>query len=96
MNKRYEKGRAVEYHIRRKLKEEGYLVIRSGSHTPIDLIAARNGEILAIQVKTKYPSKKEVEKLETWANQFGAKPMTATKRKNRWVLEPQIWELRHL
>ena len=48
----YEKGRATEYWARDKLRQSGYLVVRSaGSKTPIDLVAIGALEVRLIQVK---------------------------------------------
>jgi Holliday junction resolvase len=85
----YVRGRAAEYWIKWLLEELGYFVIRSaGSHTPIDLLAAKDGARLAVQVKVKgYLTREEKERLIRWAKQFEAKPMLATKKRGRWVLK---------
>ena len=71
------------------LEDQGYLVIRSAaSHTPIDLLAAKDGVRLAVQVKVKGGfTKGEKEKLLRWAKRFEAKPILATKRRGRWVFK---------
>jgi len=86
----YKRGRNAEYVIKQKFEKEGYVVIRSaGSHGPADLIAARDHEIILIQVKTNgYLSKAEKEKLKEWAKHFGGKPVVAKKKGRRWVFLP--------
>jgi len=83
----YVRGRSAEYWVKSLLEDQGYLVIRSAaSHTPIDLLAAKDGVRLAVQVKVKSSfTKEEKAELLKWATQFGAKPLLATKRRGRWV-----------
>ncbi|MEM3895376.1 hypothetical protein [Thermofilum sp.] len=61
MTSNYAIGRAKEYRVKRKLEKEGYFVLRSsGSHSPVDLIAIKNGQVRLIQCKKrKYLSPKE-------------------------------------
>lgn len=58
-------------------------MIRSAaSHTPIDLLAARDGLRLAVQAKLKGVfTKEEKEQLLRWAKHFDAKPILATKKR---------------
>ena len=83
----YVRGRSGEYWVKGLLEDQGYLVIRSAaSHTPIDLLAAKDGVRLAVQVKVKGGfTKGEKEELLRWAKRFEAKPILATKRRGRWV-----------
>ena len=83
----YVRGRSAEYWVKGLLEAQGYLVIRSAaSHTPIDLLAAKDGVRLAVQVKVKRGfTKEERSELIRWAKQFDAKPMLATKKRGRWV-----------
>jgi len=85
----YERGRSGEYRVKGLLEDHGYLVIRSAaSHTPIDLLAAKDGVRLAVQVKVKGGfTKGEKEELLRWAKRFEAKPILATKRRGRWVFK---------
>ena len=85
----YERGRSGEYRVKGLLEDQGYLVIRSAaSHTPIDLLAAKDGVRLAVQVKVKGGfTKGEKEELLRWAKRFEAKPILATKRRGRWVFK---------
>ncbi len=48
----YHRGRAFEYRIKDKFKDDGYFVIRSAqSRSPVDLVAFRPGRIVFIQCK---------------------------------------------
>ena len=88
----YARGRSGEYWVKGLLEDQGYLVIRSAaSHTPIDLLAAKDGVRLAVQVKVKSGfTKEEKSELIRWAEQFGAKPILATKRRGRWVFKELV------
>ena len=84
-----EKGIAAERLIRTKLREEGYIVMRSAaSKGPIDLLAANKSERLAIQVKAggKKPSKQELSEVYMASQLFAAKPIIAKKYQKRWWL----------
>lgn len=83
------RGRSAEYWVKRLLEDQGYFVIRSaGSHTPIDLIAAKEGLRMAVQVKVKGVfTKEERDELLKWTEQFQAKPILATKKMGRWILK---------
>lgn len=49
----YTKGRALEYQVMHTLTDKGYRCFRSaGSHSPVDVLAVKRGECLAIQAKT--------------------------------------------
>lgn len=66
---RYARGRAKEYAVMSMLKREGWLVSRSAaSHGAVDVFAARNGEILLVQVKSGRArvKKEELEELIAW------------------------------
>ena len=88
----YVRGRSAEYWVKAMLEGQGYLVIRSAaSHTPIDLLAAKGGERLAVQVKVKSGfTREEKAELIKWAEQFGAKPILATKKRGRWILKDVV------
>lgn len=65
---KYAKGRRAEYEVKKKLQEEGYLVVRSASSkSPFDLVAIRDDFILLIQVKVNQKTTqkliKELEKI---------------------------------
>ena len=49
----YDIGRKFEGRVKRHYESEGWFVIRSaGSHSLIDLVALRSGEVVLIQCKT--------------------------------------------
>jgi len=65
MNKGYIKGRRLELLAKRELEADGYFVIRSAaSKGPFDLVAVSSFETRLIQVKTRKPSKREINKLK--------------------------------
>lgn len=79
MNKNYRNGRAREYRIMKKLKEDGWdIVFRSaGSHSKIDIVGIKKGHdgiypsIIFIQSKPKKFSKKKKAEIEddlSWLN----------------------------
>lgn len=79
----YSRGRAFEYAVRDALKDAGFVCIRSaGSKGSIDLIAGRDGEILAVQCKKdgRIPPG-ERRRLRQDAVHFGATPVLAEKAK---------------
>jgi len=59
---RYQKGRSLEYYVKRRLESEDYLVMRTaGSHSPFDLICVNmdgSGEVLFVQVSKRFERKK--------------------------------------
>lgn len=86
----YVRGRAGEYSVMKKLREAGWLVVRSsGSHTPIDLLASKQGRVQAIQVKTGGKpyvlAKQERDVFTDWAFSFRADPILASRVRRKWV-----------
>jgi Holliday junction resolvase len=70
---RYERGRAKEYRVMAILRKDGWYVSRSaGSHGAVDVLAAREGRILLIQVKSGSAriKKEELEELVRWGRSF--------------------------
>jgi Holliday junction resolvase len=58
------------------LKKEGWVCFRSAaSHSPIDVIAGKDGEVLLIQVKSAKSrmSQAELNEFCSWARMFGAR-----------------------
>jgi Holliday junction resolvase-like predicted endonuclease len=48
----YARGAAFERRVQAELEAEGYATIRSaGSHSPVDIIAVKHGQVLWVQVK---------------------------------------------
>jgi len=71
---RYKKGYRFELDVKKQYESRGYKVVRSsGSHTPVDLIAMKNGEIIQIQCKNMKQkiSKAEKHEIEKWAKATG-------------------------
>ncbi len=71
----YTRGRAAEYRAMQLLKREEWIVGRSaGSHSPVDLFAAKKGKVLLVQVKNGSARVKKVEMTELvkWAVHFDA------------------------
>lgn len=69
----YQRGRANEYRAMGQLKKEGWIVLRSaGSHSPLDLFAAKGGERLLVQVKSGggRVDNKGLAELIHWAKEF--------------------------
>lgn len=75
----YARGRDFEYRVKKRLEEDGWLVLRTaGSHSPIDLFAGKLGkQPRAIQCKSgKRPmSAREKTALYHAAAMFGALPV---------------------
>jgi len=76
----YHIGARAEREFKRKLEQDGYVVIRSAGSKLVDLVAAKNGEILVVSVKVnKGPNKHEIEKIKKIAREFKAKVVVAVK-----------------
>lgn len=74
-NHGYNRGRAREYKVMELLRTDGWTVGRSaGSHSPVDLFAAKDGRILLVQVKSGQAraKKEELMELVKWAEAFDA------------------------
>ena len=88
----YTKGRSREYQVMHHLRREGWVCSRSAmSHGPVDVFAARGGNILLIQVKSGSAriKKPELENLRQWAEEFDAQAEVWSYRK-RGKLEKLI------
>jgi Holliday junction resolvase len=74
-NLNYNKGRSREYAVMEILRKEGWTVGRSaGSHSPVDIFAAKLGTTLLVQVKngTARVKENEAKELVKWAEAFNA------------------------
>jgi Holliday junction resolvase len=82
----YKKGRALEYECKKVLEGMGYFCIRSaGSHSPADLVAAKRGSILLVQVQKGSHLPREKERaLKAACKQAGAIGLFAYKRRGSW------------
>ncbi len=75
VNHQYNRGRAKEYRVMELLRVEGWVVGRSaGSHSPVDIFAAKDGKVLLVQVKNGEArvKKDELMELVKWAEAFDA------------------------
>jgi Holliday junction resolvase len=75
VNQQYNRGRAKEYRVMELLREEGWVAGRSaGSHSPVDIFAAKEGRVLLVQVKNGQARVKaeELRELVKWAEAFDA------------------------
>ncbi len=77
MANNYSKGRAFEYRVANYWKKKRWHVFRSaGSHSPIDLLIGKAGEVIAIQCQTdKYFAPGKVEQLRELAEEMGWQAM---------------------
>jgi len=74
-NLNYTRGRSKEYRVMELLRDEGWVVARSaGSHSPVDVFAAKQGATLLVQVKngTARVKADEAKELVKWAEAFNA------------------------
>jgi len=85
----YERGRAFEYRVKRKLEREGFFVVRSaGSHFP-DLLAVKGGVPYAVECKrdARRVTRAELERLAA-LRRYGIVPLVAYPRDGRIELAP--------
>lgn len=78
----YAQGRAFEYRVQANYKARGWVALRmAGSHSPLDIIAAKGGEIHVLQCKngTGYLTPVQRKGLRAVAVEFGALPLIACK-----------------
>jgi Holliday junction resolvase len=86
----YYRGRAAEYRAMAKLRREGWVCVRSAqSHGPADVIAAKNGRILLIQVKAgkARTGGEEAQRLKEWAAAFNATAQVWTFRSRKLTVQ---------
>ncbi|WP_457742150.1 Holliday junction resolvase Hjc [Thermococcus sp.] len=81
---RYRRGASAERELARMLERYGYAVLRSAGSHRVDLVAGNGRDYLCIEVKSTrgnrlYLPKEDVERLLTFANRFGGKPVIAVK-----------------
>lgn len=78
----YVKGRRFEWQVRSMLESRRWIVIRAARSKPVDLIAVKNGSILMIECKyDSWISEAEKSRLCILAEEAGAKPVLAVKRR---------------
>ncbi|WP_099210347.1 Holliday junction resolvase Hjc [Thermococcus henrietii] len=81
---RYRRGASAERELIRLLEGAGFAVLRSAGSHRIDLVAGNGRDYLCIEVKSTrskrlYISSEDVEKLVSFAESFGGKPVLAVK-----------------
>ncbi len=84
----YRQGRDFEYRVAANYRKRGWVVIRSaGSHSPLDLVCAKGGEIRLVQCKAgeRGLSSIECERLVVVANEFGGTAWVVSKDKARHI-----------
>lgn len=80
-NTNYRRGRGLEYYVRDRLAEMGYVTLRSpASKGPADVVAMRPGEVYFVQCKVAgYMGVGEWNELMDYAERAGATPILATR-----------------
>ena len=81
----YERGRAAENYIKRKLERAGFVVLRCAASKPVDLVAFKGGKAVWIEVKKS--NKKVGEKEIELAKKAGVKLVLIRKKGKRYEAE---------
>jgi len=81
---KYRRGASAERELIRMLERAGFAVVRSAGSKKVDIIAGNGKAYLCIEVKSTkgdklYFSREDYEKLVSFAERFGAKPIIAVK-----------------
>ena len=90
----YERGRSREYRAIRMLREDGWLCLRSAvSHGPVDIVAAKGGRVVLIQVKSGKGRvrRREVDDLRSWARAFRAQAEVWLFKKGGGVIKRRVY-----
>jgi len=88
MPSRYEKGRRLEYAVKRRLEAAGYTVFRCAASRPCDLIAIKQESFLLVECKSghsPYAPQHGLKQLAVLANTIGAKAILVL-RKDRHAI----------
>jgi len=80
----YRRGASAERELARMLERYGYAVLRSAGSHKVDLVAGNGRKYLCIEVKSTGSSRlyvplEDVERLVSFAERFGGKPVVAVK-----------------
>ncbi len=89
----YRQGRKFEYRVATYFKRGGWVVIRSaGSHTPVDLVCAKGGEVRCVQCKAGVAdlSPAEKEGLLAVAMEFGGTAWVAARDVSGHILMTEL------
>ncbi|ACJ15856.1 Holliday junction resolvase [Thermococcus onnurineus NA1] len=81
---RYRRGASAERELIKMLEKAGFAVVRSAGSKKVDIIAGNGKLYLCIEVKSThdeklYFSREDYEKLISFAERFGGKPIIAVK-----------------
>jgi len=81
---RYRRGASAERELARMLEKHGYAVLRSAGSHRVDLVAGNGMDYLCIEVKSTRSSRlyvpvEDVERLVSFAERFGGRPLVAVK-----------------
>ncbi|WP_297506734.1 Holliday junction resolvase Hjc [Thermococcus sp.] len=85
---KYRRGANAERELARMLESAGFAVVRSAGSHRVDLIAGNGKLYLCIEVKSTgeerlYIPKEDVEKLISFSERFGGRPLLAVKFRGR-------------
>ena len=84
----YRRGARLEYLARDVLRQQGYVVVRSaGSHSPFDLIAVNERQVLFIQVK------KQGQSIRLALQHLAGVRAPRNARKEVWVYHRGLWRV---
>ena len=92
---RYEKGRRLEYAVKRRLEEAGYKVFRCAASRPCDLIAIEHRSLLLVECKAghnPHASPERLKQLASLAEAVGAKIVLATRKDRKEIVFYEISE----
>ncbi len=81
---RYRRGASAERELIKMLEKAGFAVVRSAGSKKVDIIAGNGRTYLCIEVKSTrgeklYFSREDYEKLTSFAERFGGRPVIAVK-----------------
>ncbi len=81
---RYRRGASAERELIKMLEKAGFAVVRSAGSHRVDLVAGNGRDYLCIEVKSTrserlYLPKEDVERLVSFAERFGGRPILAVK-----------------
>lgn len=81
---RYKRGASAERELIKMLEKEGFAVVRSAGSKKVDIVAGNGKLYLCIEVKSThdeklYFSREDYDKLISFAEKFGGRPIIAVK-----------------
>ncbi|ASI99789.1 Holliday junction resolvase Hjc [Thermococcus celer] len=81
---KYRRGASAERELIRMLEKAGFAVVRSAGSKKVDIVAGNGRVYLCVEVKSTrserlYFSEEDYEKLVSFSERFGAKPVIAVK-----------------